>query len=127
MTDDYEIVFEIEDKCEKELKKSDIRFEKYIDRIIGYSVTFHETGVEPHIHKLPTAIQSQLYFETTMYVMKLGMKERALVTIDADEIFDRLIITLWAFTANHDYERIFRRLSESMYQKFLNQGGVDNE
>jgi len=42
-------------------------------------------------------------------------------------VFDRLIITLWAFTKNHNYEKIFRGLGESMYQKYLNQGGISNE
>lgn len=34
MTDDYEIVFEIEEKCEKELKKQHVELNNYIDKII---------------------------------------------------------------------------------------------
>lgn len=121
MTDNYEIVFEIEEKCEKELQKKGINIDTYTDKIIRYAVAFYENGTELHIMKLDMNIQKRLYFETTLYIVKLGLRERALVTIDEDKLFDRLIITLWAFTENHDYEKIFRRLGESMYQKYLNQ------
>ena len=121
MTDNYEIVFEIEEKCEKELQKKGINIDTYTDKIIRYAVVFYENGTELHIMKLDMNIQKRLYFETTLYIVKLGLRERALVTIDEDKLFDRLIITLWAFTENHDYEKIFRRLGESMYQKYLNQ------
>ena len=128
MTDNYEIVFEIESKCDKELKKemnkSRIPIDKYFDKIIHYSVLFYENGREAHIHKFYPAIHSKLFFEATLYCIRLGTKERALITIDEDEIFDKLIITLWAFTLSHDYEKIFRRLSESMYQKYVNQGDI---
>ncbi len=127
MTDDYKIVFQIDKKCEKELNKQGIKYDKYTSKIIGYAVIFFEKGEEPHTHKLSSNIQERLYFETTMYIMRLSLKERALVTIDADEVFDQLVITLWAFTANHDYEKIFRGLAESAYQKFLNQGGAYDE
>ena len=123
MTDNYEIEFDIEAKCEKEIKKDGIDIGKYIDKIM----MFYETGVESHISKIIPSIQAQLYFDTTLYTVKLGLKERALITIDEDEVFDRLIITLWAFTKNHNYEKIFRGLGESMYQKYLNQGGISNE
>jgi len=119
MTDNYEIEFDIEAKCEKEIKKDGIDIGKYIDKIMKYAVMFYETGVESHISKIIPSIQAQLYFDTTLYTVK----ERALITIDEDEVFDRLIITLWAFTKNHNYEKIFRGLGESMYQKYLNQGG----
>lgn len=122
MTDDYEIVFQIESKCEKEIEKSRIPIDKYIDKIIRYSIQFSENGKEPHISRIVPSIQANLYFESTLYSVHLGRKERALITIDEDEIFDKLIITLWAFTNNHDYDKIFRRLGESMYQKYLNPG-----
>ena len=122
MTDDYEIVFQIESKCEKEIEKSRIPMDKYIDKIIRYSIQFSETGSEPHISRIVPSIQAKLYFESTLYSVHLGKKERALITIDEDELFDKLIITLWAFTDNHDYDKVFRRLGESMYQKFLNSG-----
>lgn len=127
MTDNYEIEFDIEAKCEKEIKKDGIDIGKYIDKIMKYAVMFYETGVESHISKIIPSIQAQLYFDTTLYTVKLGLKERALITIDEDEVFDRLIITLWAFTKNHNYEKIFRGLGESMYQKYLKQGGISNE
>ncbi|MBE5857120.1 MAG: hypothetical protein E7296_06055 [Lachnospiraceae bacterium] len=127
MTDDYKIIYQIDKKCEKDLNKHDIKYDKYTSKIIDYAVVFFETGVEPHTYKLSPAIQDRLYFETTMYIMKLGLKEHALVTIDADEVFDQLIITLWAFTSNHDFEKTFRGMAESAYQKFLNQGGAYDE
>ena len=127
MTDNYKIVFEIEKKCENELRKKGVDINKYIDKIMQYAVIFYEKGTEPHIMKLTMNIQKQLYFETTLYAVKLGLKERALITIDEDKVFDELIITLWAFTENHDYERIFRGLGESMYQKYLNQEDIRNE
>lgn len=126
MTDDYEIVFEIEEKCEKELKKQHVELNNYIDKIIKYSINYSESGADNHIAKLSPAIQSKLYFETTLFIVKLGIKERALVTIDEDVIFDRLIICLWAFTDNHDYKTIFRKLGESMYQKYLNYEDKNN-
>lgn len=127
MTDDYEIIFEIEEKCKKELKKHIAKFDENIDKIIKYSINLTENGADNHIAKLTTAIQSKLYFETTLYIVKLGLKERALVTIDADDIFDRLIICLWAYTESHDYEKVFRRLGESMYQRYLNSEDKNHE
>jgi hypothetical protein len=127
MTDNYEIVFEIEKRCEKELRKKRVNIDAYINKMMQYAVTFYENGTEPHIIKLDMNIQKRLYFNTTLYIVRLGLSERALVTIDEDKLFDKLIITLWAFTENHDYEKIFRRLGESMYQKYLNQEDNTNE
>lgn len=122
MTDEYEIVFQIEPKCEKEIEKGRIPIDKYIDKIIRYSINFSENGSDSHINRIVPSIQEMLYFETTLFCVNLGKKERALITIDEDELFDKLIITLWAFTVNHDYDKVFRRIGESMYQRFLNQG-----
>lgn len=111
----------------KELRKKGVDLNKYIDKIIQYAVGFYERSTEPHVMKLTMKIQKQLYFETTLYTVKLGLKERALVTIDEDKVFDQLIITLWAFTKNHDYKKIFRELGEGMYQRYLNQEELENE
>lgn len=121
MTDDYKIIFQIDSNCEKEFGKNRVDSDEEINKIIKYSVMHFENGIESHIQKLNSEIQEKLYFETTLYIVKLGRKERALITIDVDELFDQLIITLWAYTSSHDYEKVFRRLSESMYQKYLNQ------
>ena len=121
MTDNYQILFQLEAKCEKELKKNRIKIEEDVEKIIKWSVIFYESGIEPHIQKLVPEIQERLHFETTLYIIKLGRAKRALVTIDVDEIFDQLIITMWAYTTTHDYQKIFRSLGESMYQKYLNQ------
>lgn len=122
MTDNYKIVLQIDSKCEKEFVKNKIDPSTYYEKIISYVTLFYENGHELHIQKINTEIQSRLYFETTLYSIKLGFKERALITIDEDELFDQLIITVLAFTETHDYEKMFRKIGESMYQKYLNNG-----
>lgn len=121
MMDDYQILFQIDEKCEKELKKNRIKIEEDIEKLMTWSTVFYEKGTDPHIHRIIPEIQEKLYFETALYIVRLGRAKRALVTIDEDEIFNQLIITMWAYTTSHDYEKIFRSLGEAMYQKYLNQ------
>ena len=88
MTDNYKIVLQIDSKCEKEFVKNKIDPSTYYEKIISYVTLFYENGHELHIQKINTEIPSRLYFETTLYSIKLRFKERALITIDEDELFD---------------------------------------
>lgn len=121
MDENYEVILQMTKNCEKTIKKHPLD-EKTIDKIMALAEAFHDTGMSPHIQSLGKEFQLKNHLESTLYIFKLGKKERALVSIDADEVFNQLIITLWGFTNNHDYQKMFRKIGESLYQEYLCNG-----
>ena len=119
MTENYEIVFQIEKSCERKINKRNPLSDVDIDKIIKAGTSFFENGNDVLVHKLCKKYYLPYNMESTLYVVKLGEKKRALISIDADEIFDKLIITLWGYTTDDDYKKMFQSIRESMYQKFL--------
>lgn len=124
MNEDYEVIFQMTDNCEKMIKKHPLD-EKTIDKIMTLAEVYYDTGMSPHVRPIRKEFLLKNHLESTLYIIRLGIKERALVSIDVDEIFNQLIVTLWGFTSNHDYKKMFRKIGESLYQEYLCNGEGD--
>ena len=76
MTDNYEVVLKISSQCEKELEKSGKSLDEYYERIIDVATKCCDQKDYSQIKKLAPSFQEKLYFETTVYILKLSNKER---------------------------------------------------
>lgn len=119
MTGNYEVVFQIEKACARSITKNNPLSDEDMDIIMNKAISYYENGIDSAVHEMNRQFCLSLNLESTLYIIKLGLKKRALVSIDADEIYDKLIVTLWGYTANHDFEKVFRSIGESMYKRYL--------
>ena len=123
-----EVIFQNTHQFEKDLKKvGSIEKEKVvkqINRMAEYfssdKDTFFKFAYRAHI-----TLRNGL--ESSMFIMRAGMKLRILFTIDDDPIFDQRIFTFLRLVKHDDYDKVFSQLAESLYQKYLVEYTADGD
>lgn len=62
-----------------------------------------------------------------MYYLKINLKDRAILSIDEDPIFEQVIVNIFTI-CNHDKFNVeMSGIMESLYQKMINEESYDEE
>jgi len=66
-------------------------------------------------------------FDSTVYYLKINLKDRAILSIDEDPIFEQVIVNIFTI-CNHDKFNVeMSGIMESLYQKMINEESYDEE
>ena len=115
-----EVIFQHTNQFEKDLKKvSPDEKEKVVKQINRMAEYFSsdKNSFFKYAHRAQVTLRNGL--ESSLYIMRVGLKLRILFTIDDDPIFDQRIFTLLRLAKHDDYDKAFSQLAESLYQKYL--------
>jgi hypothetical protein len=115
-----ENVFQLTRQFEKDLRKvNSIEKEKIITQINRMAELFTSDKLAFIKIAKNAHITLRNGLESTLYIMRVGLKLRILFTIDDDPIFNQRLITLLRLVKHDDYDKAFSQLAESLYQKYL--------
>lgn len=91
------------------------RIEGYVGkndgRYISQSVPFHKIGK----------------FNSTVFFLKINQKERAIISIDEDPIFEKIIVNVFTVCNHETLNMEMKGIVESLYQKMINDDLYDEE
>ena len=130
MTENYDVVFQMTKACERSINKCNPFSEKEMNFIIKHAVSRFENGQDGRVVKVHGRYRVAYMAENTLYIVRINQTKMAIITIDADEIFDQLLITMWGLVAKHDeLNRTLRGIEEALYQQLLSseKGDEPNE
>ena len=66
-------------------------------------------------------------FDSTVYYLRLNSKDRVILSIDEDPIFEKIIVNIFTI-CNHDkLNAEINSIMESLYQKMINDETYDKE
>ncbi len=66
-------------------------------------------------------------FDSTVFYLKINQRERAILSIDEDHIFERIIVNVFT-VCNHEKLNVeIKGIMESLYQKMINDESYDEE
>lgn len=123
----YDIKICYHSKAKKYLKKlNQNECNKMISLIDERIKRFIEDKDSRYIHQ--EAYFSKLgNFDSTLYYLRINLKNRAILSIDEDPIFDQVIVNIFLI-CNHDKINVeMNGIMESLYQKMINGESNDEE
>lgn len=114
------IEFRVEQRFEKELEKyNKSEKKKIIEKINFFADCAENDNLElayHHLHKLKIP-EIENFIDTTLYSYKIDKKLRLIILFDEDPLFDQIIVTLLRIVSPDDYNKVFKSIAESLYQK----------
>jgi len=124
MDDDLRVVLQVTRHAHKQLKKEKIT-SKELELIKNNCISMFRGVPSANVHKLKLPQFNRVGIETTFYIVRLGLKARAIVSVDYDDLFEQLLITVYGYTKNHNIDKMISNITESFYQqnKFLEENG----
>ncbi|HEM4128490.1 TPA: hypothetical protein U1W61_000160 [Streptococcus suis] len=120
MTDQRDLIFQTNSHGTRSLKKNKVSDEE-IEKIISYCLQ-NQVGKLKKL-QIPNLLKYGL--DTTLYIVKVDRVARAIVSIDEDDLFNQIIITLYSFSRDHDLDKMVRKTTESFLQEI--KPYLDNE
>jgi len=116
-----ELVFEINDKFDKDLKRLDPKDRCRVIHKINASCSllknqpagFFKSVYRPLIPHLVGGLKS------TLYTLRIDRDIRVILTVDEDPIFDQNIVTLIRAVCHNDLDKAFRGIAEALYHQDL--------
>ena len=66
-------------------------------------------------------------FDSTVYCLRVNMKIRAILSIDEDPIFGKVIVNIFSLCSPEKMNIEIQGLMESLYQKMINEESYDEE
>jgi len=115
------LVFEVNDKFEKDLKRLGPPHHRMIvDKINAIcSLLKYEPKVFfQHVYR-PLIPHLAKGFKSSMYVLRADRDIRVILTVDEDPIFEQIIVTLMRVVRHNDLDKAFRGIAEALYQQDL--------
>lgn len=112
MIDQREVVFQTTGHGARDFKKNNVT-SKEIEKIISFCI---QKSVDK-LSKISMPNIEKYGLDATLYLVKVDQVARAIVSIDDDALFNQEIITLYAFSRDHDIKKMIRNTSESFFQE----------
>jgi hypothetical protein len=66
-------------------------------------------------------------FDSTVYYLKIKLKDRVILSIDEDPIFEQVIVNIFTICNHDQFNTEMRGIMESLYQKMINEESYDEE
>ena len=66
-------------------------------------------------------------FDSTVYYLKISLRERAIISIDEDPIFEKTIVSIFDICTCDKLEVEIKGIMESLYQKMINSDDSEDE
>lgn len=66
-------------------------------------------------------------FDSTVYCLRVNMKIRAILSIDEDPIFGKVIVNIFSLCSPEKMNIEIQGIMESLYQKMINEESYDEE
>ena len=66
-------------------------------------------------------------FESTVYYLRINIRERAVISIDDDPIFERVVVNIFSICSHEKLNVEIKGIMEALYQKMLNDESGDEE
>lgn len=66
-------------------------------------------------------------FDSTVYYLKLNVKDRVILSIDEDPIFEQIIVNIFSICSEDKLKLEIQGIMESLYQKMINGTPCDEE
>ncbi len=113
-----DILIESTKRFEKDIKSLSEKDKAItITKINNYAnlLVTQPTVANRYIHRLPLVAQLNGY-ESSLSILKVSYKLRAILTIDEDPIFGQIIITLFRVVQRDDLDKAYQGIAESLYQ-----------
>lgn len=116
MDTELKVVLQVTRHAERELKKGKVT-SKTLEFIKNKCISIYRNTQGGDYHKLNIQQFNDAGIKTTLYAIKLNYRARVIVSVDYDELFEQLIITIYGYTIDHNYNKIISNITESFYQK----------
>jgi hypothetical protein len=66
-------------------------------------------------------------FDSTVYYLKINLKDRVILSIDEDPIFEQVIVNIFTICNRDKFKTEMNGIMESLYQKMINEESYDEE
>lgn len=116
MDTELKVVLQVTRHAERELKKGKVT-SKTLEFIKNKCISIYRNTQDGDYHKLNIQQFNDAGIKTTLYAIQLNSRARVIVSVDYDELFEQLIITIYGYTIDHNYNKIISNITESFYQK----------
>jgi len=122
---------EYEINSTKQFEKDMLRFSEEertkiinkINKLITYKI--ENKRIDSYIHKIQT-INLKYNLKDSLYVFKINIDVRAIISIESDPLFNKNIITLYRITKHDEFNASAQTVINSLYNKILKYNGNDN-
>jgi hypothetical protein len=120
MKDDENLIIEVTDDCEKQLRSFS---DEEQDEIINKTEHFGELYITDRAEFFKNARQPLFFrlnekFDASLYYFKINNDLKIIASVDEDPIFESVIVTLLSVFRDNDIETNFRAAAQSFYRHF---------
>ena len=112
-----DIVFNITRNFEKDLKKFSSKDQLIIKESINKYSELYLSGNTKNFNQVYKVKLIENY-QSSLYSLRVNRDIRVILTMDDDPLFDRMNVTLFGVIQRSDLNKSYRRVMESLYQKF---------
>lgn len=122
-----DILIESTNKFEQDLEKLTEKDKLFvINKINYYTQLFveHKNAFYQKLNHNPLSFSYISDYESSLYILKISQRLRAIITVDEDPIFEQTIFTLFRVVKSEDTDKAFFSIAELIYQdiKHRNKG-----
>lgn len=115
-----EISIEVTKNFEKDYKKFSKKDQEKIKEKINMLIgTFRDNGSTKQLYRLHK-IELPQKLSSSLFIYKIDLKLRAILTFEKDPLFDQTIFTFFRVVNHSELETAFNSISESLYQNLFN-------
>ena len=123
-----ELLFESTNRFEKDLKSFDEPDKKRIVNALNQygSEVRDDPSVTPHKVRPLRIPELKDVLDTTLYMLRVSLEIRVILTLDEDPIFDQVIISLLRVGRHDKMKDMVGGIAESLYQNMRNKDAEDS-
>lgn len=123
----YEINICYHSKAYKYLKKLNKDERNQMMRLINQKIRgYIEDGDRRYIFQ--EKFFSKLgQFDSTVYCLRVNIKIRAILSIDEDPIFEKIVVNIFTLCSPERTHKEMQGIMESLYQRMINEESYDEE
>lgn len=114
------VLIEITKSFDKDIKNlSQLEQDKVKQRINSLIESFRVTGRIRELYRI-RKIRLPLNLTSSLFICKIDVELRMILTFEDDPLFSRKILTLFHLVKRKDLDKSFKSIEESLYQDLLN-------
>lgn len=123
----YEINICYHSKAYKYLKKLNKNERNQMMRLINQKIRgYIEDGDRRYIFQEKSFLKLG-QFDSTVYCLRVNIKIRAILSIDEDPIFEKIVVNIFTLCSPERTHKEMQGIMESLYQRMINEESYDEE
>ena len=123
----YDIYISYHSRAYKYLKKLNQDEQKKMRLIVEQKIKeYIENGDRRYIFQEKVSLKLGS-FDSTVYCLKVNTKIRAILSIDEDPIFEKIVVNIFTFCNPEKMKIEMQGIMESLYQKMMNDEPYEEE